>query len=67
MYSEENLYSVTSLVVVHIVNFRRHLVDKRLICIELIILSTSKVNRVEVHIQSVPEGMCQTSGGCSLC
>ena len=29
----------------------------------------ANVDRVRtlVHIQSVPEGMCQTSGGCSLC
>ena len=27
----------------------------------------SVVNDYTTHIQGVPEGMCQTSGGCSLC
>jgi len=36
MYNEEKLYSVRSLVVVHIVNCQRDLVVVRFICIELI-------------------------------
>jgi len=47
MYNEEKLYSVRSLVVVHILNFQRDLVVMRLIRIELIICSTSKVDRVK--------------------
>ena len=52
-YNEENLYSLTSLVVVHILNFQRDLVVMRFIRIELIIRSTSKVDRVKVHIYVV--------------
>jgi len=48
MYNGEKLYSLRSLVVVHILNFQRDLV-MRLIRIELIICSTSKVDRVKVH------------------
>ena len=46
MYNEEKLYSVRSLVVVHIVNFQRDLFVMRFIHIELIICPTSKVGRV---------------------
>ena len=53
MYNEEKLYSVRSLVVVHILNFQRDLVVMRFIRIELIVCSTSKVDRVEVHIHVV--------------
>ena len=53
MYSEENLYSVRSLVVVHIQNFQKDLVVMRFICIELIMCSTSKVDRVKVRIHVV--------------
>jgi len=53
MYNEEKLYSVRSLVVVYILNFQRDLVVIRFIRIELIIFSTSKVDRVKVHIQVV--------------
>jgi len=42
-----------SLVVVHIVNFQRDHVVMRFIRIELIICSTSKVDRVKVHIHVV--------------
>jgi len=49
MYNEENLYNVRSLVVVHILSFRRDLVVMWFICIELITCSTSKVDRVKVH------------------
>jgi len=52
MYNEEKLYSVRSLVVVHILNFQ-HLVIVRFIRIELITCSTSKVDRIKVHIQVV--------------
>jgi len=50
MYNEEKLYSVRSLVLVHILNFQRYLVVMRFIRIELITCSTSKVDRVKVHI-----------------
>jgi len=50
MYNEEKLYSVRSLVVVHILNFQRGLVVMRFICIELMICSTNKVITVKVHI-----------------
>ena len=53
MYKEKKLYSVRSLVVVHILNFQRDLVVMRFIHIELIICSTSKVDTVKVHIQVV--------------
>jgi len=53
MYNEETLYSVRSLVVVHIVNFQRDLIVMRFIHIELITCSTSKVVRVKVHIHVV--------------
>jgi hypothetical protein len=46
MYSEEKLYSIRSLVVAHILNFQPDLVVMRFIRIELIMSSTSKVNRV---------------------
>jgi len=47
MCNEEKLYSVRSLVVVHIVKFQRDLVVMRFIRIELICL-TGKVDRVKV-------------------
>ena len=53
MYNEEKLYSVRSLVVVHILNFQRNLLVMRFIHIELITRSTSKVDRVKVHIHVV--------------
>jgi len=53
MCNEEKLYSVRSLVVVHILNFQRDLVAIRFIRIELIICLTSKVDRVKVHIHVV--------------
>jgi len=53
MCNEEKLYSVRSLVVVHILDFQRDLVVMRFIHIELIICLTSKVNRVKVHIHVV--------------
>jgi len=46
---------VSSLVVVHILNFQRDLVVMRFIHIELIICSASKVDRVKVHIHVVPD------------
>jgi len=49
MYNEEKLYSVRSLVVVHIVNFQRDLVVMRFIRIELTICSTNKVDKVHIH------------------
>ena len=45
MYNEEKLYSVRSLVVIHILNFQRDLIVMRFIRIELI-CSTSNVGRV---------------------
>ena len=53
MYNEEKLYIVRSLVAVHIVNFQRDLVVVRFICLELIICSTSKVDRLKVRIHVV--------------
>ena len=53
MYNEEKLCNVRSLVVLHILNFQRHLVVMRFIHIELITCSTSKVDRVKVHIHVV--------------
>jgi len=50
MYNEEKLYSVRSLVVVHILNFQRELVLMQFIHIELITCSTSEVDSVKVHI-----------------
>ena len=47
---EEQLYSASSLVAVHIVNFQQDLVVMRFICVELIMCSTSKVERVKVHL-----------------
>ena len=55
MYNEEKIYSVRLLVVVHILNFQRDHVVMRFIRIELIMCSTSKVERVKVHIYSVGE------------
>ena len=49
MYNEEKLYSVRSLVAVHILNFQRDLVVMRFIRIELIICSNSKEDRDKVH------------------
>ena len=49
MYNEEKLYSVRSSVAVHIVNCQPDLVVTRFIHIELIICSTSKVDRVKVQ------------------
>ena len=51
MYNEEKLYSVRSLVV-HILNFQRDLV-MRVIHIELITCSTSKVDRVKVYVYTL--------------
>jgi len=53
MYIEEKLYSVRSLVAVHIVNFQQDLVVMRFIRIELITGSTSKVDTVKVLIHVV--------------
>jgi len=53
MYNVEKLYSVRSLVVVHIVNCQRDLVVMRFVHIELITCSTSKMDRVKVHIRVV--------------
>ena len=50
IYNGEKLYSVWSLVVVHILNFQRDLFVMRFIRIELIICSSSKVVIVKVHI-----------------
>ena len=52
-YNEEKLYSVRSLVAVHILNFQRDLVVMRFIRIELIMCSTSKVDTVKIHIHVV--------------
>ena len=53
MYNKEKLYSVRALVVVHILNFQQDLVVMWFIRIELIIRSTSKVDRDKVHIHVV--------------
>ena len=53
MYNEEKLYNVRSLVVLHILNFKRELAVMPFIRIELTIPSTSKVDRVKVHIYVV--------------
>ena len=50
IYDEEKLYSVRSLVVVHIVNFQRDRFIIRFIRIELITCWTIKVDKVKVHI-----------------
>jgi len=49
MYNEKKVYSVRTLVLVHVLNFQRDLVGMRLIRIELTTCSTSKVDRVKVH------------------
>ena len=49
IYKEEKLYSVRSLVTVHIVSFQRDLFVMRFIHIELIICSTSKVSLLYYH------------------
>jgi len=49
MYNEDTIYSVRSLVVVHIVNFQRDIAVIRVIHIELIICSASKVDRIKVY------------------
>jgi hypothetical protein len=54
MYNKEKLYSVRSLVAVHILNFQRDLVFIRFIHIELI-CATGKVDRVKVHICHVQQ------------
>ena len=53
MYSEEELYSVRSLVAVHILNFQRDLYVVWFIHIELIICSTSKVDKVRIPVRDV--------------
>ena len=53
IYNEEKLDSIRTLVVVHILNFQRDLFVMRFIYIELIICSTSKADRVKVHIHVV--------------
>jgi len=53
MYNGEKLYSVRSLVAVHIVNFQRDFVVRWFIRIELITCSTTTVDRVKVHIYDV--------------
>jgi len=53
MYNEEKLYSVRTLVVVHILNFQRDLVAMRFIRIELIICSTSKHNSDDASIDQL--------------
>jgi len=53
MYNEEKLHSVRSLVVVYILNFQQDLVVMRFIHIELIICSTSKVDKVKAHVHIV--------------
>jgi hypothetical protein len=50
---KEKLYSVRSLIVVHILNFQRDHIVVRFIHIELIICLTIKVDRVQVHIHVV--------------
>jgi len=50
---KEKLYSVRSLVVLHVLNFQRYLIVMPFIHIELIICLTSKVDRVKVHIHVV--------------
>ena len=50
MYNEEKLYSVRSIVLVHVLNFEQDLFVMRFIRIELITCSTSKVGRDKVHI-----------------
>jgi hypothetical protein len=52
MYNEEKLCSVTSLVLVPVLNFQRDLV-MRFIHIDIITCSTSKVDRVKVHTHVV--------------
>jgi len=52
IYSEEKLYSVRTLVVVHILNFQQDFI-MRFIRIELIICSTGKVDRDKVHTHVV--------------
>jgi hypothetical protein len=47
MYNEQNLYSVRSLVVVHILNFQLDLVVMRFFRIELIILQRDRVESSE--------------------
>jgi len=53
MYNEEKLYSVRSLVLIHILNFHRDLVVMCFIRMELIICSTNKVDRVKVHLHVI--------------
>jgi len=57
MYNEEKLYSVRSLVAVHSLNFQLDFVVMRFIRLELIIYSTSKVDRVRVHIYVVRDAL----------
>ena len=59
MYNEEEIYSVRSLVLVHILNFQRDLV-MRFIRIELLICSTSKVDKVHVVslIKQIQRQLC---------
>ena len=47
--NDEKIYSIKTLVLVHILNFQRDIVVMRFIRIELIICSTSKVDRVIVQ------------------
>jgi len=50
IYNEEKIYSLRSLVVVHIVNFQRDFVVIRFIRVERIICSTSKGDRAKVQL-----------------
>ena len=52
MYNNGKLYSVSSLVVVHVLNFQQDLV-MRFIHTDLITCSTSKVDRVKVYTHVV--------------
>ena len=56
MYNEEKLYSVRSLVVLHIVSFQQDLVVMRFIRIELIICSTTDKphdNEISLKVQNM--------------
>jgi len=69
------------IVKVRILNFERDLVVVWFIHIELMVSLISRVQKLNcyiyiyiyiytlplIYIQGVPGGMCQTSGGCSLC
>ena len=62
IYFNNHPVHVSNRVTAHTIR-RQFLYIQRMLFIVMIILKFCKIT----YIQRVPEGMCQTSGGCSLC